>query len=179
MAKRDSLKDFQKQTNKYAKRSIESMRDDLAALEHARECDGTTEDGTPCKAGSETRRYRFKDRATGEIRRGKQMVHNNEEAWHDEERARAAIDEGPLEVACDKGERFDGTRWYMILLGTGGPAARIIGQLSEHHEPESATFQFQDWFKPWTDAQLSSEDEKTLLEFAQHFNFEGFGHEDR
>lgn len=39
---------------------------------------------------------------------------------------------------------------YEILLCTGGPAARIIGQVSDHGEPETATIEVQDWFQPWT-----------------------------
>jgi hypothetical protein len=61
---------------------------------------------------------------------------------------------------------------YRILLGTGGPATRIIGDLDEYGQPTNATFQFQDWCKPWTAANdLSEEQEKTLLEYAQQFYF--------
>jgi hypothetical protein len=40
---------------------------------------------------------------------------------------------------------------YEILLCTGGSACRIIGQLSEHGEPETARLEVQDWFQPWTE----------------------------
>lgn len=60
---------------------------------------------------------------------------------------------------------------YFILLGTGGPASRIRGELSEYQQPETAVFEYQDWFKPWTAAWVSAEDEKTLLEYAQQFYF--------
>ena len=40
---------------------------------------------------------------------------------------------------------------YRILLCTGGPACQIVGELSEHGEPETAKLQVQDWFTPWTD----------------------------
>jgi hypothetical protein len=39
---------------------------------------------------------------------------------------------------------------YEILLCTGGPACRIVGKLSEHGEPETASMEVQDWFQPWT-----------------------------
>src|ERR1035437_4802354 len=39
---------------------------------------------------------------------------------------------------------------YEILLCTGGPACRIVGDLSEHGEPETARLEVQDWFQPWT-----------------------------
>lgn len=164
--------EFQKITDRYAKDSIASMRDDLAALEHARECKGETEDGKPCKRGSETRSYKLKDGT-----KGRQAIHNNEQAWHDEDAARRAIDEGPLsvEVRCgwySPGSRADAeAEEYQILLGTGGPAARIIGEL-DRGTPTTAVFQYQDWFKPWTDARLSREDEATLLDYSQQFYFE-------
>ena len=40
---------------------------------------------------------------------------------------------------------------YRILLCAGGPAVQIVGELSEHGEPETARMQVQDWFTPWTD----------------------------
>lgn len=61
---------------------------------------------------------------------------------------------------------------YYILLGTGGPASRIVGELDEYGQPTSATYEFQDWFKPWTAADdLSDEEEATLLEYAREFWF--------
>ena len=61
---------------------------------------------------------------------------------------------------------------YYILLGTGGPATRITGELDEYCQPTSAQFEYQDWFKPWTAANdLSDEEEKTLLEYACQFWF--------
>ena len=60
---------------------------------------------------------------------------------------------------------------YRILLGTGGPAAQIVGELDEYRQPTNAKYQYQDWFKPWTDAQLTDEEEKTLLEYANQFYF--------
>lgn len=61
---------------------------------------------------------------------------------------------------------------YRILLGTGGPATRIVGELDEYGQPTNARFEYQDWFKPWTAANnLTSEEESTLLEYAQQFYF--------
>lgn len=65
-------------------------------------------------------------------------------------------------------------REHRILLGTGGPATRIVGELDEYGQPTNAKFEYQDWFKPWTAANdLSEEEEKTLLEFASQFWFGG------
>jgi len=61
---------------------------------------------------------------------------------------------------------------YFILLGTGGPASRIVGELDKWCQPETAHFEYQDWFKPWTAVNdLSNEEEKTLLEYASYFYF--------
>ena len=60
---------------------------------------------------------------------------------------------------------------YFILLGTGGPASRILGELNHYCEPTSAVFQYQDWFKPWTVAHTTTEEDATLLEYASQFHF--------
>ena len=60
---------------------------------------------------------------------------------------------------------------YCILLGTGGPASRIIGDLDEYGQAENARFEYQDWGKPWTEARVTAEQEKTMLEYAGHFYF--------
>ena len=38
---------------------------------------------------------------------------------------------------------------FQILLSTGGPALRIIGDL-QNNEPSRARLEFQDWGTPWT-----------------------------
>lgn len=58
---------------------------------------------------------------------------------------------------------------YCILLSTGGPATRIIGDLDQWKQPVSATLQVQDWGTPWTD--YHGADEDTLLAYAQCFHF--------
>jgi hypothetical protein len=141
--------EFQEKANKYAESAISSLREMLDALNHARECDGQNDEGEECKVGADS---------------------DNADNYHNEDDAQRAIDEDPLSVERDKGERFDGTLHYEILLTTGGPAARITGEL-EDGQPSTAFFEYQDWFKPWTRAWVSAEDEKTLLEYAQQFYF--------
>lgn len=58
---------------------------------------------------------------------------------------------------------------YNILLATGGPAARITGEL-ENGEPTSARLQVQDWGTPWTDC-YKTITEDTLLTYARCFYF--------
>lgn len=70
----------------------------------------------------------------------------------DEETARERIEEDPLSIRIF-GERING-EWeatnYEILLSTGGPASRIVGDLNQDGEPDNASLEVQDWFKPWT-----------------------------
>ena len=77
-------------------------------------------------------------------------------AGNDEERevAQTRIEEDPLSVEV-RGEWHapggDGAKpsEFMILLCTGGPAVRIIGELNQFGEPDEARIEYQDWFTPW------------------------------
>jgi hypothetical protein len=40
---------------------------------------------------------------------------------------------------------------FELLLSTGGPAVRIIGELDHHKQPYRPQLQYQDWGIPWTD----------------------------
>ena len=60
---------------------------------------------------------------------------------------------------------------YMILLCTGGPAVRIVGEL-ENEQPMTAKLQSQDWFKPWTDCSISDTDTEALIWYAERFYWE-------
>jgi len=60
---------------------------------------------------------------------------------------------------------------FQILLCTGGPAVRIIGDLDKYYTPDSARLQMQDWLLDWKDFWLSSYDEEILLDFSRLFSF--------
>ena len=60
---------------------------------------------------------------------------------------------------------------FMILLCTGGPAVRIVGDLNEHNEPERARVQFQDWFTHWQPLAMTPEESDALLTYCQQFYF--------
>jgi len=60
---------------------------------------------------------------------------------------------------------------FTILLCTGGPAVRIIGELNEHQEPESARIEYQDWFTAWEDMPLTSEQQEKVLTYCRQFYF--------
>lgn len=104
--------------------------------------------------------------------------------------AEQAILESPLSVQVRSGWYSPSARdadtkpaEYEILLTSGGPALRIVGELSEHGEPETASLQWQDWGTPWTyvhytelwrDGEMptSPDDvDATLLNYVRHFDF--------
>jgi len=60
---------------------------------------------------------------------------------------------------------------YRILLCTGGPAVRIIGDLGPFAEPDSARIEYQDWFTPWIPLPINGDDEDVLLAYARTFYF--------
>lgn len=60
---------------------------------------------------------------------------------------------------------------FCILLGTGGPATRIIGKLNGHCEPTRARIQAQDWFTQWTDYTGDAISQDDLLTYCRCFYF--------
>ena len=72
-------------------------------------------------------------------------------------RTQSEIEQSVLEVSvrsgwCPPGTKdFKPAEYCIVLLSTGGPAVRIVGELSEHFEPTSARLEIQDWFIPWTE----------------------------
>jgi|TARA_R100000482_G_C5047249_1_gene111027 hypothetical protein len=48
--------------------------------------------------------------------------------------------------------------FHIITLSGGGPASRVI----YYGEDQDAKYQFQDWFEPWTTAELTGEQQHTL-----------------
>jgi hypothetical protein len=94
-----------------------------------------------------------------------------------EDEAREAIHNDPLDVQvrsdwynpCSKGEGDSPSEFY-ILLCTGGPACRIMGELNDYCEPCRAWIEFQDWGTSWTEAPgIISQD--VLLQYCQQFYF--------
>lgn len=90
----------------------------------------------------------------------------------DEDAARDNIQEDPLEVQVrsdwtNPGETLEAGE-FMILLCTGGPAVRIVGELNRG-EPCRAWLEYQDWGTPWTQWFGASSD--TLCEYAANFFF--------
>ena len=74
-----------------------------------------------------------------------------------------------------------GAEEFEILLTTGGPALRIIGELDDYGQANNARLEYQDWGTPWTRFSAYQEDgvsiqeasaaESDVLTFAQCFYF--------
>lgn len=71
------------------------------------------------------------------------------------ETIREEIQEAPLSLAVrsnwsEPGEPLKPEQ-FCILLSTGGPALRIVGQLGRFGCPENSRMEYQDWGTPWTE----------------------------
>ena len=61
---------------------------------------------------------------------------------------------------------------FKILLAWGGPALRIIGEL-DNYGPVNPKLQFQDWGTPWTDFEITEDQQDALNWFCNCFYFGG------
>lgn len=90
----------------------------------------------------------------------------------DQDEARERIQQDALSVRIF-GERTDG-EWeadkFEILLTTGGPAVRIMGELDGNSEPSHAWLETQDWGTPWTEY-YETGIRDTLLAYCRCFYF--------
>lgn len=59
---------------------------------------------------------------------------------------------------------------FTILLCTGGPACRIVGELDQYKQPCRAWIEYQDWFTPWTEL-VDGVSHADLLTYCQQFYF--------
>lgn len=136
-----------------AKAQLDSIIEMLDRLHHVSECKGDADD---CEADPELW--------------GPESDFYNIDNYHDEDDARERIQEDALSVEVRSGWHSPGEQSedeeYNILLCTGGPAVRIIGELNEHGEPTSARLQYQDWFTPWEEYVTTGADHAALIEFA-------------
>ena len=130
--------------------SMASIREMVARLEHCQECDG--ED-------CELTEFGEFDSAD----------------YHDEDSAREAIQEDALSVEVRSGWHSPGEdsedEEFKILLTTGGPALRIVGDLGEYGVPKRPRLEMQDWFTPWQEVILDSEDYAALRSYCECFYF--------
>lgn len=94
----------------------------------------------------------------------------------DREEAEQMIQEDALEVCVRSDWHAPGSPdeqpgEFYILLSTGGPATRIMGELDMHSEPSRAWLEVQDWGKPWTEYYAGPGSGEVLLTYARCFYF--------
>ena len=91
----------------------------------------------------------------------------------DYENAREQILESPLSVRVRSGYQPIGETLqpaeFEILLSTGGPALRIVGDLGLFSCPEHCRMEWSDWGHPWTT--YSAADSAVLDAWAAQFYF--------
>jgi len=110
------------------------------------------------------------------------------DTYTDPDEVRERIQESVLSVQVRSGWYTPGetpkAEEFCILLTTGGPALRIIGELDDYGQANNARLEYQDWFEPWTPFSLytgiigegatieeASAAESDVLTFAQCFYF--------
>jgi len=61
---------------------------------------------------------------------------------------------------------------FEILLCTGGPAVRIVGDLGNLNCPENPRIEYQDWFTPWMEYhETTLAEDSDLQEYCELFYF--------
>ena len=88
---------------------------------------------------------------------------------------RERIQECPLEVSVRAGWHNPGNKAedeeFLILLSTGGPALRIVGDLGKYNNPKNPRLQYQDWGTPWTEYATDADQDEALEKFCAQFYF--------
>lgn len=150
-----------------ARAQLDAIIKIMRRLWHIADCDGTD-----CSL-SDQEIYE----GLGYLYEGRNATDEDREIYHDEDSAKEELESNALslEVRPDwhpLGDT-DAPREYSILLCTGGPAVRITGNL-EGDDASSAALQYQDWYTSWEDFNdMSSEEGRILLDYAQQFSFYG------
>ena len=158
----------------HAKEQARSQLDSIVAMvrrcEHAAECFGNDED---CDASHE----QIYEGLNLYWQDGDTADEAEREEYHDEERARLAIEEDALSVEVRGDWHTPGDEGggqpseYRVCLCTGGPAVQITGDYNQG--PETACLEYQDWFTPWVEyTDVSSEEQKAMLFYVGCFLFD-------
>jgi hypothetical protein len=130
----------------------------------------------------EKKEDRGKDQAIAQIENIVEMIKDYTEAEknnNDEEmeNARQTIEEDPLSLQIrsdwySPGSENNKPAEFEILLCTGGPAVRIVGDLNEYCQPENPKIEYQDWFTPWIEYYNTDEEQQeAILRYCQIFYF--------
>ena len=150
-----------------ARSQLESIIEMVKRLEHCQNCDGEDCELTD-KEIIEGNLYCYTE--------GQEVTEEDRENYHDEDKSREVINEDPLSVQVRSGwanspEEMEAEE-YEILLCTGGPACRIVGDL-DRGEPDRARIEYQDWFTPWIElVDITSKEREALLTYSRQFYFD-------
>lgn len=148
---------------------LEGIKEMMERLSHSDECDGDDD----CEVSNATMAETLGLYGDAALAR-EEMISD----YHDHDAALEAITESPLSVEVRQGWIVAGGPStsspveYQILLCTGGPAVRLVGELGQYSEPISARLEYQDWGTPWT--RLSGfwdDQDDVLLSYARQFWF--------
>jgi len=94
----------------------------------------------------------------------------------DDEEARQTIQEDALSVQVrgawhSPGDTDVEDDEFEILLCTGGPAVRIVGDLNSG-SPDRPRLEYQDWFTSWTELIIDNDEEREALQtYCEQFYF--------
>ncbi len=130
-----------------AKGWMQTILEDAAALEMDWERFGELKD---------TDEEDLDDEEKEELAELKKTATIDGEEFENADDVRERIEERPLSIQVRSGWYSPGDdsgspEEFEILLSTGGPALRIMGDLDEYGQPTRAYMQWQDWGTPWTD----------------------------
>lgn len=150
-------------------KELKNEREEL--IDTVTECEESEADGEEERAAAFEARAAL---AAWDDENAEELAELQDEAGEheDEDSAREAIEQDPLEVQVRSDWESPGAPLeaveFMILLCTGGPAVRIRGELNRG-QPCRAWLEYQDWGTPWTQWFGASSD--TLCEYAANFFF--------
>jgi len=118
-----------------------------------------------------------KDQAGAQYHSIEELINDLKQAKTDQEKENIEqqINETPLSIESRSGWHIPGQEIkdeeYNILLCTGGPAVRIIGDLDIYLQPHTVQLEYQDCGTLWTEYYLTKEEKEILLQFANKFFF--------
>jgi hypothetical protein len=150
-------KTWEQQAEELGRRSMSSIRDMVAALE----CDYERLE----ELQGQEKLSRDEKKELAELKAAAGECTSREDA---EQR----IQEDPLSLQFRSGwsssrEEMEPEE-FKLLLGTGGPAVRIIGEINRG-EATNPTLQVQDWWQPWTDYRTAGADDEALETYCRCF----------
>jgi len=142
---------------------VAALECDYERLEELRELKGQADDADQPLSDDEAAELAELEEAAGEC--------------NDRDDAEQRIYEDPLSIEVRSGWYSLGgdtpePEEFCILLTTGGPALRIVGELDSYGQPGNPRLEYQDWFTPWTElVDMTSTERAALQTYCEQFYF--------